>query len=106
MRMKKGGKIMKILKIENKLGYFSVDGSNYETIDKIDKDTLLELVNVALENEIEIDEYNAEELKNQAHQIIYKHISEKIEDLNLRKDDFKDESERLFLTEYEKYKQE
>ncbi len=103
--MRKGVDIMKILKIEKKLGYYSVDGITYETIDKINKEILLELVNLALENEIYIDQYNEELLKNQAHQIIYKNISEKIEDLNQRKDDFKDQSERLFLTEYEKYKQ-
>ena len=105
MHMRKGKGTMKILKIENHLGYFSIDGNVYELIDEINKDALLELVNVVLENEVEIDPYNAELIKNQAHQILYKNISEKIYELNQERNDFKDETERLFLTEYEKYKQ-
>ena len=97
---------MKILKIDNFLGYFSIDGNDYELIDNINKDALLELVNVALENEVEIDPYNAEFIKNPAHKILYKNISEKIYELNQERNNFKDEIERQFLNEYEKYKQE
>ena len=96
---------MKILKIENNQGYFSIDGSEYELIDKINKEALLALVNIALDTEVEIDEYDDELIKNQAHQILYKNISEKIAKLNQERDDFKDDTERLFLPEYEKYKQ-
>ena len=95
---------MKALKIEDNKGHFLTEGGTYETVDKVDKVILLRLVNAALEDDFEIDEYNEENLRNQAHQIIYKSISEKLNDLHNRRNQFRDESERLFLDEYEKYK--
>ena len=95
---------MKALKIENNQGHFLTEEGSYETVDKIDKVILLRLVNSAIEDDFEIDEYNEENLKNQAHQIIYKSISEKLNDLHNKRNQFRDESERLFLAEYEKYK--
>jgi len=93
---------MKLLKIENHQGYY-LKNEEYLPLDKINKDDLLELVDLALKDSVELDEYCKDDIKNQAHQIIYKSIYEKLTDLNGRKDEFKDESERLFLTEYEKY---
>ncbi len=104
MLMSTGEAGMKVLKIENNQGYFLTEEGGYETVDKIDKVVLLRLVNLALEDDFEIDEYDEGELKNQAHQIIYKSISEKINDLHQKRNQFRDESERLYLDEYEKYK--
>lgn len=104
MLMSVGEAGMKVLKIENNQGYFLKEEDGYETIDKIDKAILLRLVNLALEDGFEIDEYDEGELKNQAHQIIYKSISEKLNDLHQKRSQFRDESERLYLDEYEKYK--
>ncbi len=95
---------MKALKIENDQGHFLTEENGYETVDKIDKAILLRLVNLALEDDFEIDEYDEGELMNQAHQIIYKSISEKLNDLHQKRKQFRDESERLYLDEYEKYK--
>ena len=95
---------MKALKIENYQGHFLTEEDGYETVDKIDKAILLRLVNLALEDDFEIDEYDEGELRNQAHQIIYKSISEKLNDLHQKRNQFRDESERLYLDEYEKYK--
>ncbi len=95
---------MKVLKIENNQGYFLTEEDGYETVDRIDKAILLRLVNLALEDDFEIDEYDEGELRNQAHQIIYKSISEKLNDLHQKRSQFRDESERLYLDEYEKYK--
>jgi hypothetical protein len=95
---------MKILKIENHQGYFLTDEGGYEPVDKIGKNVLSRLVTLALEDDFEIDEYDDEKLKNQAHQIIYKSISGKLADLHLKRNQFRDESERLYLDEYEKYK--
>jgi hypothetical protein len=95
---------MKALKIENSLGHFLTEEDGYETVDKIDKAILLRLINLSLEDDFEIDEYDEGELKNQAHQIVYKSISEKLSDLHQKRNQFRDESERLYLDEYEKYK--
>jgi len=95
---------MKALKIENSQGFFLKEDGNYESLDKLDKTILLQLVNIALEDDYVIDEYDESTLKNQAHQIIYKSISEKLNDLHLRRQQFRDTSENLYLEEYEKYK--
>lgn len=95
---------MKALKIENHQGHFLTEEGHYETIDKLDKVILLRLVNLALEDDFEIDQYDEVELRNQAHQIIYKSISGKLNDLHQKRNQFHDESERLYLDEYEKYK--
>jgi hypothetical protein len=95
---------MKVLKIENHQGHFLTEENNYETVDKIDKTILLRLVNLALEGDFEIDEFDEGQLRNQAHQIIYKSISEKLNDLHQKRNQFRDESERLYLDEYDKYK--
>ena len=100
----KEGRDMKVLKIEDNQGFYTTTGGAYNSIDKINKDDLLKLVELTLEGDVEIDEYSEEGVKNQAHQIIYKNIYEKLLDLQKRRDEFKDESERLFLQEYEKYK--
>lgn len=103
-RTKKEGKDMKVLKVEDNQGFYTTTGDVYHAVDKINKDDLLKLVELTLEGDVEIDEYSEEGIKNQAHQIIYKNICEKLLDLHNRRDEFKDESERLFLQENEKYK--
>ena len=95
---------MKTLKIENSQGHFLTDEGSYETIDKLDKTTLLRLVKLSLEDDFEMDTYDETELKNQAHQIIYKSISEKLSDLNNKRQQFRDESKSLYVEEYAKYK--
>lgn len=95
---------MKALKIENHQGHFVTEEGTYETVDKIDKTILLRLVNLALKDDFEIDEYDEVELKNQAHQIIYKSIGGKLMELHKKRNQFRDESERLYLDAYEKYK--
>lgn len=95
---------MKLLKIEDNLGHYLVDTDQYNPVDKITKEDLLRLVNVTLQEDVEFDEYDENAIKNQAHQIVYKSIIEKLRSLRDRKQGFIDESERLFLKEYEKYR--
>ena len=102
----KGCKGMKLLKIESNLGYYRDNQGEFTLVDKITKEDILRLVNQTLDEEVEFDEYNDEDLKNQAHQIVYKSISEKLRVLRERRQEFIDESERLYLQEYEKYREE
>jgi len=96
---------MKLLKIEKNLGYYLDDKSNFAQIDKITKEDILRLVTLTLgKDEVKFDEYNDKNLKNQAHQIIYKSIFEKLKGLKGRRQEFIDESERLYLQAYEKYR--
>ena len=102
----KGGKDMKLLKIENNCGYYLNAQEVFAPVDKITKEDLLRLVNLTLEGEVEFDGYNDERLKNQAHQIIYKSVFEKLQGLSERRQEFIDESERQYLQEYERYRDE
>jgi len=107
MPMREGDVRMKLLKIDNKHGqhYLSKSG-DYVHIDKITKDHLLRLVNLTLANNAEFDEYDDEQIQNQAHQIVYKSIYEKLHGLRERRQEFIDESETLYLQDYEKYRDE
>lgn len=95
---------MRILKIEGNNGHFSIDGDDFESIDKLDKERLLKLVDLALTKEVDMDEYDPEILKNEAHRIIYRSVHKKLQELVSRKDEFFDKSEREFYEIYENYK--
>lgn len=96
---------MKLLKIENSSGYFRLESGEYDPIDKISKDDLLQLVNITLSDEdVEFDAYDESMIQNHAHQVIYKSVVRKLQSLRERKQEFVDESSRLYLEDYEKYK--
>jgi len=96
---------MKLLKIENNIGLFLDGSGQYTPVDKISKEDILRLVNFTLDKEAaEFDPYDEDALKHQAHQIVYKSIVEKLRSLKDRRQKFTDESQRLFLSEYEKYR--
>ncbi len=102
----KGGWGMKILKIEGGNGYFRIsDNDDWKPIDEIDKDGLMKLLNRFLASDIEMDNYDEKSLSNQAQQIIYKSISEKFSNLQENKSNFKDVSDRMYLSAIHKYQQ-
>ncbi len=94
---------MKLLRIENNLGSYLKEHGAYADVSKISKEDLLRLVDLTLHEDVEFDEYTDDLIKNQAHQIVYKMIYEKLRDLKGRRKEFIDESERLYLPEYERY---
>jgi hypothetical protein len=95
---------MKLLKIECNAGHFLTAEGGYAPVDKLTKEDLLRLVDLTLGDDVELDGFDEEALPNQAHQIIYKSVCEKLRDLRDRRQGFTDESERLYLHEYEKYR--
>lgn len=95
---------MKILKIEDSNGHFCTDGDEFVSIDKLDKENLLKLVEHSLTKEVKMDDYDPEILKNEAHRIIYRSVHKKLQELIARKDEFFDTSEREFYEIYENYK--
>ena len=97
---------MKLLKIENSQGYFVREDGTFETVDKLDKEGILRLVSLALdiETEIRFDDILDDNLKNQTHLIIYKNVLLKLRELHERRSEYKDQSDRLFLDEYDRYK--
>ena len=106
MLMKDGGLTMKLLKADSEQGFFLAEAGNYRVIDQITKEDLLRLVRSVLNDDVEFDEYDEEVIKNQAHQVVYKSIYRNLQSLKERRQEFIDESERLYLAEYEKYKDE
>ncbi|RSZ39967.1 hypothetical protein EJO70_18350 [Variovorax sp. 553] len=97
---------MKLLRVSESMGQFLAANGDYISIDKIDKDSLLRLVDRTLHEEaVELDVYDDQAIKNQAHQVIYKSIYQKLVDLQKRRQEFIDESARLFLDEYERYRE-
>lgn len=100
------GKVMKLLKTENSGGHFLRGDGDYAPIDKVSKGDLLRLVNLTLsEDYVEFDEYDENKIQNQAHQVIYRSLYRKLSALRERKQEFADESARLYLEDYERYKE-
>ncbi len=96
---------MKLLKIDANQGHFRDINGKYKPIDKIAKEDLLQLVTWTLnEKEVEFDAYDEKAIKNQAQQIVYKSVDQKLQTLRGRKQEFIDEAERSFLKDYEKYR--
>lgn len=102
--MTTGGRAMKILKIENGNGLFLDSKKNeWIPIDQIDKNNLMILLDLFLQEEVEMDNLEDHALSNQAQQIIYKSIFDKLDSLIENKDKFKDESDRTYLSAIQKY---
>ena len=93
------------LKIENYVGKFYKDGT-YETIDKMANDDLWRLANAVMEDhDFQMNVYDEALLPNKAHRIIYKHVYELLTSLQERKEQYKNESELMYKTAYDAYKQ-
>ena len=93
---------MKYLKIEDKKGLYW-DGQNYQEIDKINKDSLLILLNSAESVDFEMDDYKEEDIGNKAHQIIYENIYSKLKQFLNEKDQFVKEVDNLYMEAINKY---
>lgn len=104
MHIEKGEHLMKYLKIEENKVHFTVNRTDWLPIDKITKDHLLSLLELAINNDFEMDVFDASKIANQAHQIIYKNIYDKFIDLSRNKTRFSDESEALYKEAIDKYK--
>ena len=96
---------MKLLKIEENCGHYRKKSGEFAPINKISKEDLLDLVNLTMDEEqVELDPYDEENIKHQAHQIIYKSVAQRLMDLLERRQEFVDQSKRLYLEDYEKYR--
>jgi hypothetical protein len=98
-----GGKSMKLLRIDGDIGQFLTKDGSYHTIDEITKEALLWIMDKVLDSSGELEPYDEEKLKNQAHQVVYKSIYSNLKALEDRRQEFIDESERLYLEDYKKY---
>jgi hypothetical protein len=95
---------MKILEIRDNKGFFRASAKEkWKEIDAIDKEGLMALLDALLQAEVEMDPPDASRLQNQAQQIIYRSIFDKLSDLQENKGKFKDESDRKYLKAIQKY---
>lgn len=97
-------KLMKYLKIENNKGHYLTSSGQWAEIDKISKEDLMFLLNKAVSEEFEMDEYLEENIGHKAHQIVYKSLYEKFSELVKNNNVFKDECDSMFRSAIEKYK--
>lgn len=95
---------MKILRIKNQQGEYSLDGSNYKAITLLNKEDLLTMINTFVSVDCEMDEYTNGALPNRAQQIIYSNLYMKFKDLEQHKSSFKDIEENMYKKALEKYK--
>ena len=97
---------MKYLIIERGQAKYTVDANTrpQKSIDKISKDDLLKLIDLCMNDEsFEMDPYDERELQNKAHQIIYKNIYRKLDDITKKRVSFSDEMTSLYRSAIEKY---
>lgn len=96
---------MKCLKIDRGRGYFLGENGDYVEIDGISKEDLLRLLNIAISTDesFELDQMDDELIKNEAHRIIYRNLSNKFLELISNRNRFIDESEAKYKEALKKY---
>ena len=107
MHIWKEVKIMKCLEISNGKGYFLNSNNEMQEIDKITKEDILRLLNIAtdINNTFEMDEFDENKgPSNEAHKIIYGSLYKKFIELLENKTRFYDESKAIYKDALEKYK--
>lgn len=95
---------MKHLRIDAGKGQYSIDGEKWIDIDRIVKSDLLKLIDLALGAVFEMDPYVRESIPNPAHDIIYRNLFSKLNELVTNKDRFRDESQQLYRESLQKYR--
>ena len=105
--MMKGKETMKYLTIKSGQGYFFNSENMEKKIDAIGKDDILFLLEQATnpENDFEMDAICDDNIKNEAHKIIYENLYAKFDDLLKNKNKFLDESMALYKDAFSKYKE-
>jgi hypothetical protein len=94
---------MKILRIDNRKGQFSINGTDFVDIDKINKEQMLSMLDLLLQNDCDMDPYLDGSIPNEAQQIIYKAIYEKFLSIKNDKETLLNFKEDTFKEAIEKY---
>lgn len=99
---------MKCLEIRNGKGFFlNKDGEMVE-LDKMKKDDLMYLLNIATDTDksFEMDDIQLSNIENQAHKVIYENLYDKFQELLQNRTRFYDESIALYKDAMQKYRKE
>jgi hypothetical protein len=94
---------MKHLRIDAGKGQFSIDGASWIEIDKIGRDDIMALLSAAVVDGFEMDTYEKGSLANPAHDIIYRNLAAKFQELASNRERFADESQRVYASAIRKY---
>lgn len=96
---------MKILRIANGKGEFSIKGETYKPIDEITKDDLLEILKLVIKAaDIEFDEItDKNKVDNVAQNIVYSQLLSKIKELKEKKQSIIDDVDSEFKDAIAKY---
>ena len=105
MLMKKGNVAMKCLEIKDGKGFFRNRNGEMETLDKIKRDDILHLLDIATSKQetFEMDDIESAIINNQAHIIIYRNLGDKFKEILNNKTRFLDESENIYKEALQKY---
>lgn len=78
-----GGEYMKILRIYNGKGEYSVDGNDFNPIDEMSKEDIFQIVELIIKNEnVVFDEISdSKKINNVAQSIVYSSLIDKLKDL-------------------------
>ncbi len=95
---------MKILKCEDSICYLTVDGKDKKILEINKEDILKALEYIYNNDEVELEEYDKEKIKNEAEKIIYENLYNKLKDFKENKQTLKLEIDELFKDLEEKYK--
>ena len=96
---------MKYLMIDRSQGFYKTnkEESTMTPIDQISKEDLLKLLDLCVEEDFEMDVFDAKTLKNAAHQIIYKNLYLKLDGVRKQRVRFQDEKTALYSKAVEEY---
>lgn len=100
---------MKYLTINNGQAMYTVESTTPATtkIDQLTKEDLLKLIDLCISDEdFEMDPYDESVLLNKAHQIIYRNIYQKLDDLKKQRIKFSDEKTVLYRAAINRYSSE
>ena len=87
--------------------FYTINGTEKKSIDQIDKEDLLILLKFVISDEsFEMDPYSSDTVHNPAHQIIYKNIYQKFDDLKMNRVNFNDEKMNLYRAAINAYSSE
>lgn len=94
---------MKILKCQDDICYLTVNGQDKKILEITKEDILSVLEYSYYNDDIELEEYDKQKIKNEAERIIYENLYNKIKDFIDNKQTLKKEIDSLFRELEEKY---
>ena len=96
---------MKVLKIDsNGIPKFTSNGTEWKNIEDIQKEDIASMLDFCIDDDVELQDYGDELIKNPVQKIIYDNIYNKFKAFIDEKDNFIDEVDGLYKDALEKYK--